>query len=54
MSMTFVDYHFKLTDSGDIIFDNDLNSDQIKVLAGDKFEVMLVDGVIVFKKIGTP
>jgi hypothetical protein len=54
MSIKFVDYDFNLMDNGDIIFDSDLHSNQIKVSAGDKFEVMLVDGVIVFKKIGTP
>lgn len=51
MSTTFVDYYFRLTDNGDIIFDDDLTSDNIHVSPGDKFEVMLVDGVIVFKKI---
>lgn len=38
-------------DTGDIVFDSELKPKQLHVEHGDKFEVILIDGAIIFKKI---
>ena len=50
-SMKFLDYTFDLMSNGDIVFDAELKPEQLKVENGDKFEVVLVDGAIVLKKL---
>ena len=49
--MKFLDYTFDLMSNGDIVLDAELKPEQLKVENGDKFEVVLVEGVIVLKKI---
>ena len=49
--MQFWDYTFDLLPNGDIAFDKELKPEQLEVKTGDKFVVVLVDGVIVLKKV---
>jgi len=51
MSTMFADYNFHLMINGDIILDAELKPEQINVKNGDLFEIVLVDGAIVLKKI---
>lgn len=51
MSTIFADYNFRLMINGDIILDEELKPEQINVKNGDLFEIVLVDGAIVLKKI---
>ena len=50
-SMKFIDYTFDLMSNGDIVFDTELKPEQLKVENGDKFEIVLVDGAIVLRKL---
>jgi hypothetical protein len=49
--MKFLDYTFTLVSESDIIFDNELTANQLNVKDGDKFEVCIIEGMIVFKKL---
>lgn len=48
----FLDYSFSLNSLGDIIMDEELTPEQLRVQSGDKFEVIIVPSVgIVLKKL---
>lgn len=49
--MLFSGYIIRLASDGSIFFDDEISPDLLRVENGDKFEVILVDGVICFRKL---
>ena len=49
--LTFIDYNFMVPSPGVIMFDAELNPDQLCVKDGDKFEVSIKNGRITFRGI---
>ena len=49
--LTFLDYTFMVPVPGIIMFDEELNPDQLCVRDGDKFEVKIINGRVTFRGI---
>lgn len=49
--LTFLDYTFMVPSPGIIMFDAELDPDKLCVKDGDKFEVRIKDGRIIFRGI---
>lgn len=51
MKLKFCDYTFTLMSNGDIVMDDAITADKLKVKSGDLFETVITpDGVVVFQK----
>lgn len=49
--MLFSGYIIRLASDGSIFFDDEISPELLRVENGDKFEVMLVEGVICLRKL---
>ena len=50
--MKFMDYTFDVAADGSIVFDEELRPEHLHVCDGDQFKAAVVDGRVVFVKIG--
>lgn len=52
MTTTFLDYIFKINEDGsEITWDEDLSLDKLMAREGDRYEVVVVSGNVVFRKV---